>query len=108
MVSRIPNRLLRKKKMRHLITLPAVWGIFIAGINMSNCTRSPVFERAVFTGKDTRLASARVYAGSVIKGWIYGTFMPISIIGVGLSIFQDDQNWNRHFIPFSKYGSQLY
>lgn len=46
----------------------------------------------------------QVVGASVLKGIIYGIFLPISMLGVALSTPASAQEFSKHFIPMSTYG----
>jgi len=48
---------------------------------------------------------SRYVTASVLKGCIYGSFWPFSAMVIGLNAFHGKDEFKKHFIPFSRYGS---
>lgn len=73
-----------------------LFGSYIAGINLYNIPPNTI--------KSNKQIFSKYISVSLIKGVIYGTFFPLSII----AIYGDNRKYNslfynRHFIPCSSY-----
>ena len=90
------------KLIKFYITPAAIFGTSIAAINMYNRKLSPVYN----PNKSQFNNNLRILGMSGIKGCIYGIFLPVSAIGIGLNLIYSERKFHRHFIPFSKYGNR--
>ena len=85
------------------LTLPFAFGCTITGLNIWNYKLSPCYIN--FKEKEKTLFFLKLGAFCTIKGMIYGSFFPISAIGIGLeSLNTHENNFNNHFVPYSKYS----
>lgn len=73
------------------------FGATIFGINMLNYRRSPVYKPW------DPLNFIRILFASGIKGTVYSFFFPVPIIDM-IFHFNNEEQFNRHFIPLSVYG----
>lgn len=48
---------------------------------------------------------SRYVTASIFKGCIYGSFWPFSAMVIGINAFHGENEFKKHFIPFSRYGS---
>lgn len=72
-------------------------GTAIAGINLYNIRLKK---------QQDGLSQARFAAVSLMKGYIYGSFWPVSVLGIGYHAVIDGRYFKNHFIPLSVYGSK--
>jgi len=75
-----------------------LFGLTIACINIYNIKRKK---------RQDEMAKLQYFQVSVIKGLIYGSVYPFSLIYVCISaMVESPENFNSHFIPLSKYGNE--
>lgn len=74
-----------------------VTGICVGALNAVNIKKSPEYDPPIgFTGL------LRFGTLVTVKGLIYGTFYPISLVNIIFDTYSE-RMFNRHFIPFSRY-----
>ncbi len=75
-------------------------GVSIGALNVINYQKSPAYKGKLDFNDYLRFSTM-----IGIKGTIYGACYPISITGIVLDCVGNKKSFNKHFIPFSKYGN---
>lgn len=102
------NMFLKKKIMNSIRNSPHLipsflFGSFIGIINFINIKESPNYNNKHFNFLD----KTRFGTFILIKSIIYGSWYPIFIFGITYdAIFDRKQQFNSHFIPYSKYSQR--
>jgi len=90
-------------KWRKMITSDSfqggIFGVLITGINLYNIKLKKRQDNT------SRIQYSLV---SLAKGVIYGGMYPFSMWGIFLSALSAPDDFNRHFIPLSKYGAPIH
>lgn len=75
-----------------------LFGLFIAGVNIYNIRLKK---------HQDGMAKMQYVHVSVIKGIVYGSFYPFSLIYLTFSsLLEKKEDFSSHFIPLSKHGNE--
>lgn len=85
------------------LKVAVAFGTGIAGINIFNIKKSPIYQR---DHKTDPLVEVRLGLLSIFKGGMYGVFMPINIIYVTRQFIENSPEIGNHFVPRSSGGKK--
>lgn len=86
------------------MSINTVFAVGIGFLNLINYNQSPLYLNRQ-RRENKNLLTLKFLGGLMVKSYIYGVFWPFATFGMVSDIFANRNDFERHFILFSKYGN---